>query len=140
MPSRVHEPFSKGIAAVMTVTLIGYVGLDTFKSLIVGFKQLVEAVDRANTFDELRTEGERYGKVMGRTAARAFAMLAVAAVGNTTAGLAAKVPTLPGATQAGSGPSRSTTPRTSSPWTRPCTPTSARSIHRSATPSRSPIH
>ncbi|RKH15862.1 hypothetical protein D7X74_17145 [Corallococcus sp. CA047B] len=96
----VPEPFSKGIAAVMTVTLIGYVGLDTFKSLIVGFKQLVEAVDRANTFDELRTEGERYGKVMGRTAARAFAMLAMAAVGNTTAGLAAKVPTLPGVTQA----------------------------------------
>jgi hypothetical protein len=37
---------------------------------------------------------------MGRNAARAFAMLATAALGNTAAGLGAKVPRLPGAAQA----------------------------------------
>jgi hypothetical protein len=88
------------VAAVMTASLIAYVGVDTFWSLIVGFKRLVEEAERATTFDELREAGERYGKVMGRNAARAFAMLATAAIGNTAAGLGSKAPTLPGAAQA----------------------------------------
>ncbi len=96
----VPEPFSKGVAAVITASLIAYVGVDTFWSLIVGFKRLVEEAERATTFDELREAGERYGKVMGRNAARAFAMLATAAIGNTAAGLGSKVPRLPGAAQA----------------------------------------
>ncbi|RKH45026.1 SitA5 family polymorphic toxin [Corallococcus sicarius] len=96
----VPEPFSKGVAAVMTASLIAYVGVDTFWSLIVGFKRLVEAADRATTFDELREAGEHYGKVMGRNAARAFAMLATAAIGNTAAGLGSQVPKLPSAAQA----------------------------------------
>ncbi|NPC74703.1 hypothetical protein D7Y27_34045 [Corallococcus sp. AB004] len=96
----VPEPFSKGVAAVMTASLIAYVGVDTFWSLIVGFKRLVEDAERATAFDDLREAGERYGKVMGRNAARAFAMLATAAIGNTAAGLGAKVSKLPGAAQA----------------------------------------
>ncbi|WP_395831279.1 hypothetical protein [Archangium violaceum] len=91
---------SKGLAAVMTATLISYVGVDTFWGLVVGFKRLMDEADRAATFNELREAGERYGKVMGRNAARAFAMLATVALGNTATGLAAKVPTLPGAMQA----------------------------------------
>ena len=96
----VPEPLSKGVAAVMTASLIAYVGVDTFWTLIVGFKRLVEEAERATTFGELREAGERYGKVMGRNAARAFAMLATAAIGNTAAGLGSQVPRLPGATQA----------------------------------------
>jgi len=91
---------SKGLAAVMTATLISYVGVDTFWGLVVGFKRLMDESDRATTFNELREAGERYGKVMGRNAARAFAMLAMAAMGNTAPGLAAKVPKLPGSMQA----------------------------------------
>ncbi|WP_395834220.1 hypothetical protein [Cystobacter fuscus] len=91
---------SKGLAAVMTATLISYVGVDTFWGLVVGFKRLMDEADRAATFNALREAGERYGKVMGRNAARAFAMLATVALGNTATGLAAKVPTLPGAMQA----------------------------------------
>jgi hypothetical protein len=91
---------SKGLAAVMTATLISYVGVDTFWGLVVGFKRLMDEADRAATFNELREAGERYGKVMGRNAARAFAMLATVALGNTAPGLAAKVPTLPGTMQA----------------------------------------
>lgn len=52
------------------------------------------------TAAELRQAGERYGQVMGRNAARAFVMLATAAIGNTAAGLATKVPRLPSAAQA----------------------------------------
>jgi hypothetical protein len=52
------------------------------------------------TFSALRAAGERYSKLMGRNAAQAFAMLALAAIGNTAPGLAAKVPSLPGAMQA----------------------------------------
>ena len=91
---------SKGLAAVMTATLISYVGVDTFWGLVMGFKLLMDEADRAVSFNELREAGERYGKVMGRNAARAFAMLATVALGNTATGLAAKVPTLPGAMQA----------------------------------------
>jgi hypothetical protein len=91
---------SKGLAAVMTATLISYVGVDTFWGLVVGFKRLMDEADRATSFNELRAAGERYGKLMGRNAARAFAMLAMAAIGNTAPGLAAKVPTLPGSMQA----------------------------------------
>ncbi len=94
------EPVSKGLAAVMTATAIAYLGVDTFWTLIGGFKRLVEEADRAATFDELRVAGERYGKVMGKNAARAFALLASVAVGNTAAGFANKVPTLPGSAQA----------------------------------------
>jgi len=87
---------SKGIAAVMTATLIAYGGVDTFWGLVVGFKRLMVEADRATTFHALRAAGERYGKLMGRNAARAFAMLALAAIGHTAPGLATKVQTLPG--------------------------------------------
>ena len=88
---------SKGLAAVMTATLIAYVGVETFWGLVLGFKRLMDEADRATSFSELRVAGERYGKLMGRNAARAFALLAMAAIGSTAPGLAAKVPTLPGA-------------------------------------------
>ena len=91
---------SKGLAAVMTATLISYVGVETFWGLVVGFKRLMQEADGATSFNALRAAGERYGKLMGRNAARAFAMLAMAAIGHTASGLAAKVPTLPGSMQA----------------------------------------
>ncbi len=96
----VPEPFTKGVATTLTIGLIGYVGVDTFWKLIRGFQRLVAEAERAASFDELREAGERFGKVMGQNAARAFAMLAAAAVGSTGAELASKLPTLPGAAQA----------------------------------------
>jgi hypothetical protein len=96
----VPEPASKGVAAVLTVALIAYVGVDTFWGLIQGFQQLMAESERAVTFDEVRAAGERFGKVMGRNAARAFVMLATAAIGSTGATLGAKLPGLPGAAQA----------------------------------------
>ncbi|NMO20654.1 hypothetical protein HPC49_12360 [Pyxidicoccus fallax] len=96
----VPEPATKGVAAVLTAALIIYVGVDTFWGLIQGFRQLMAESDRAVTFDELREAGERFGKVMGRNAARAFVMLATAAIGSTGATLGTTVRGLPGAAQA----------------------------------------
>jgi len=94
------EPVSKGVAAVLTVGLIGYLGWDTVWSLIQGFRALAAQVKVATSFDELREAGEQYGKVMGKNAARVFIMLATAALGSTAQTLAARIPTLPGSAQA----------------------------------------
>lgn len=93
------EPASKGLAATLTVGLIAYLGMDTVRGLIDGWVRLVAEVNAARNFEELRGAGERYGKVMGRNAARAFVLLATAAIGET-AGLAGKGPGLPGYAQA----------------------------------------
>lgn len=93
------EPLSKGLAATLTAGLIAYLGIDTVWGLIGGWIRLVGAVNQATTFEQLRAAGERYGKVMGRHAARAFVLLATAAIGNT-AGLATKGPGLPGYSKA----------------------------------------
>ena len=97
----VPEPLlSKGLAATLTVALIGYLGWDTVWSLVQGWRVLAAEVATATTFDELRDAGEKYGAVMGKNAARAFVMLAMAALGGTAESLAARIPTLPGSGQA----------------------------------------
>ncbi|RKG99749.1 AHH domain-containing protein [Corallococcus carmarthensis] len=93
------EPVSKGVAATLTACLIAYLGVDTVWTLIAGWRQLSKEIALATTFDEVRTAGEKYGKVMGKNAARVFIMLATAAIGST-AGLAAKASGLPGSVQA----------------------------------------
>lgn len=94
------EPISKGVAALMTVGLVGYLGWDMVWKLIDGWRVLVAEVDRAATFEEIRAAGLKFAKVMGDRGAKALVMLATVAVGNTAAGMAAKMPTLPGAGQA----------------------------------------
>lgn len=93
------EPVTKALAAVMTTVLVLWVGIDTLFNLIAGWLRLTEEVKEARTFVEIREAGERFGKVIGRDAARVFAMLAMAAIGQTAQGFAAKVPTLPGSAQ-----------------------------------------
>jgi hypothetical protein len=94
------EPVTKGIAALMTVGVGAYLGWDTVWRLIDGWLVLMKEVDSATTFDELYAAGEKFGEVMGEKAARAFVMLATTAMGNSAAGMASKMPTLPGAGQA----------------------------------------
>ncbi|MFP2929283.1 AHH domain-containing protein [Pyxidicoccus sp. 3LG] len=97
----VPEPLlTKGIAATLTVALIGYLGWDTVWSLVRAWRVLAEEVEQATTFDEVREAGERFGAVMGRNAARAFVMLAMAALGSTAQTMAARITTLPGSGQA----------------------------------------
>ena len=95
------EPvFSKGLATVVTASFICYIGVDTFWTLIQGWRRLVETADLATSLSQLRAAGTKYGKVMGKNAARAFALLLTAAIGQTASSFSAKLPTLPGATQA----------------------------------------
>ncbi|MFY0576167.1 hypothetical protein ACN28S_18995 [Cystobacter fuscus] len=62
------EPvFSKGLATVVTASVICYLGVDTFWTLMVGWRRLVEAAALATSFSELSAAGKKYGKVMGKT-------------------------------------------------------------------------
>jgi hypothetical protein len=94
------EPVSKGVAALLTVGAMAYLGWDTVWRLIEGWLELVKEVDQATTFAGIEASGEKFGKRMGEKAARAFVMLAMVAMGNTTSGMAATLPKLPGAAQA----------------------------------------
>ncbi len=95
------EPvFSKGLATVITASFVCYIGVDTLWPLIQGWRRLVEQLDHATSFAAIREAGRKYGKVMGKNAARAFALLLTAAIGQTAASFSAKVPTLPGSAQA----------------------------------------
>jgi hypothetical protein len=94
------EPLSKGLAATMTVALVGYLGVDTVWSLIQGWARLVQEVDKATSFDHVRNAGRRFSKVLGPNAARAFVMLFTVAAGSSAAGFASKLPSLPGASRA----------------------------------------
>jgi hypothetical protein len=95
------EPvFSKGLATVVTASFVCYVGVDTFWTLLQGWRRLVDAADHATSFEELRRAGKGYGKVMGKNAARAFALLLTAAIGQTAASFSARVPMLPGSAHA----------------------------------------
>ncbi|RKG92033.1 hypothetical protein D7V97_41330 [Corallococcus sp. CA053C] len=97
----VPEPLlSKGVAAALTVGLIAYLGWDTVWSLVRGWRVLAAEVRDAKDFDGIRDAGQKYGQVMGKQAARAFVMLAMAALGSTAQTLAARIPTLPGSAQA----------------------------------------
>jgi hypothetical protein len=59
----------------------------------------MDEVKVATTFEQIREAGERFGKILGREAARAFSLLLMAAIGSTAKLFAAKVPTLPGSAQ-----------------------------------------
>ncbi|MDY7232893.1 AHH domain-containing protein [Hyalangium rubrum] len=95
----IPEPVTKGLAASLAVVLIFWVGIETLYNLVTGWLELAQEVTSATTFEELRAAGERYGKRIGRDAARVLAMLAVAAIGQTAQGFAGKVQTLPGSAQ-----------------------------------------
>jgi hypothetical protein len=94
------EPVSKGLAAILTLGAMAYLGWDTVWRLIDGWLVLMKEVDRATTFNELYASGEKFGDAMGEKADRAFVMLATVALGNTATGMVATLPKLPGAGQA----------------------------------------
>lgn len=93
------NPVAPALVAVLGVGMLLYVGYDTLRGLVTGWAELTEAAKLATTFEQLREAGERFGKILGREAARAFAMLLVAAIGSTVQLFAATVPALPGSAQ-----------------------------------------
>src|SRR5437868_7095404 len=91
------EPTSKGIAAAMTIVLVGWVGVHTLYTLGSGFSDLIEHSEKATTFEALHEEGERFAGVMGADTARVLVMVATAAVGSGLGQFLKVLPTLPGA-------------------------------------------
>jgi hypothetical protein len=94
------EPVSKGVAALLTLGALAYLGWDTVWKLIDGWLVLMKEVDQATTFDGIYASGEKFGDTMGEKAARAFVMLGTVALGSAASGMAATLPKLPGARQA----------------------------------------
>jgi len=92
------EPVTKGVAAMFSVLMWGYLGWEFF-DLLRAYAQLYEDAPRASTFAELREVGERFGRVIGPNSVRILVMVATAAVGETAA-LMSKGPKLPGFGQA----------------------------------------
>ncbi len=94
------EPVSKGIAALLTLGAMAYLGWDTVWRLVDGWLVLMKEVDQATTFDGIYAAGTKFGDAMGEKAARAFVMLGTVALGSTASGMATTLPKLPGAGQA----------------------------------------
>jgi hypothetical protein len=94
------EPTSKGIAAAMTIVLVGWVGVHTLYTLGSGFADLIENSEKATTFEALHDEGERFAGVMGVDTAQVLVMVATAAVGSGLGQFLKVLPKLPGAPQA----------------------------------------
>ncbi|MFY0579522.1 hypothetical protein ACN28S_39405 [Cystobacter fuscus] len=79
------EPVTKGVAAVLTVALVAWLGIDTMWGLMDGWAELVMKARVATTFDELSEAGAGFAKVLGTDAARAM-ILAVTALSGRTLG------------------------------------------------------
>jgi hypothetical protein len=93
------EPITKFIAAWATAALIFWVGAKTLYSLMEGWFQLMQEVQEATTFEQLREAGEKFGRLFSREAAQAFAMLAMALLTHTAKDFAQQLGTLPGSAQ-----------------------------------------
>jgi hypothetical protein len=90
----VPEPFSKGVAAVATVLLWGYLGWELW-DLIRAYIRLSEESAQATRFDQLREAGNRFASTIGPNSVRIIVLVGTAAVGGTLS-LASKAPKLPG--------------------------------------------
>jgi hypothetical protein len=90
----VPEPISKGVAAVATVLLWGYLGWELW-DLVRAYIRLSEESAQATRFDQLREAGNRFASTIGPNSVRIIVLMGTAAVGGTLS-LASKAPKLPG--------------------------------------------
>lgn len=93
------DPLTKGLAAVLTVWLVAYLGLGPVWAMMKAGWQLLEDSQRATTTEELGQAGRRYGRVLGDNGMRVLLLLATAAIAGQTSFLT-KGPKLPGFHQA----------------------------------------
>ena len=89
------EPVTKGVAAVLTVALVAWLGIDTVWGLMDGWAELVMKARVATTFDELRDAGAAFAKVLGTDAARAMIIAVTALSGRTLAEVGPALRSLP---------------------------------------------
>jgi len=94
------EPVSKILAASLTVGLIAWLGVSTVWNLMDGWVVLVKEVDGASSVAQVRSAGEKYGRVLGENTSRVLVMLVTAALGGTVVKFAKKLPQLPGFSRA----------------------------------------
>ncbi|WP_329728901.1 hypothetical protein [Archangium sp.] len=89
------EPVTKGLAAVLTVYLVAYLGLGPVWAMVGAGWQLLEDSRRATTTEDLKKAGHRFGRVLGDNGMRVLLLLATAALGGKE-GFVSKGPGLPG--------------------------------------------
>lgn len=90
---------TKALFVIMTANLIAFLGVDGFRNIIQGYRDMATEVDAAETFDKLRGAGERYGRRMGPSMLRIVTALVTWGVSAAT-GMARPVTSLPGGAQA----------------------------------------
>jgi hypothetical protein len=90
----VPEPISKGVAAVATILLWGYLGWELW-DLVRAYLRLSEESARATRFEQLQEAGNRFASTIGPNSVRIIVLVGAAAVGGTLS-LASKAPKLPG--------------------------------------------
>jgi A nuclease family of the HNH/ENDO VII superfamily with conserved AHH len=93
------EPVTKFVAAWATAALVLWVGAFTLYNLVKGWFELMEVVKVATTFEEIREAGEKFGRLVSREAAQAFAMIVMALLTHSAKGFAEQVATLPGSAE-----------------------------------------
>jgi len=91
----VPEPVTKGVAAVVTLYLVVYLGLGPMRELVRAGDRLLEESERATTTEELRAAGQRFGRVLGDSGMRVLLLMATAALGGKGS-MVGKGPKLPG--------------------------------------------
>ncbi|MET0400773.1 MAG: hypothetical protein ABW123_00165, partial [Cystobacter sp.] len=75
------EPVTKGLAAVLTVTLVAYLGLGPVWSMVQAGWRMLHDCEQATTTREVKQAGHRFGQVMGDNGMRVLLLLATAAAG-----------------------------------------------------------
>jgi len=96
----VPEPLTKGVAALISIGLLAWLGAQTVWELMDGWARLVHEADRATSFEELEQAGRRFSRVMGENTARVVVLVVTAAVGGGAAKFSQRLPLLPGYSRA----------------------------------------
>ena len=94
------DPITKGVAALISLGLLAWLGAQTVWELLAGWGRLVHAADRATTLEELEQAGRVYSRVLGENAARVLVLVVTAAVGGGAARFSQRLPQLPGYSRA----------------------------------------
>jgi len=90
------DPVTKGVAALISLGMLAWLGAQTVWELLEGWGRLVHEADRATTFEELEQAGRRYSRVLGENTARVLVLVVTAAVGGGAAKFSQRLPQLPG--------------------------------------------
>jgi hypothetical protein len=91
----VPEPTTKALAATLSVILVAWLGVDALWGLMDGWAHMATQAHEATTFEELRTAGADFARVVGTDAARALILAVGALTGRTLGEVATWMRSLP---------------------------------------------